>query len=200
MESNRRSKSEQARINGAKSKGPKTEEGRRRSKAANLKHGLYAASATVLDVESKDAFKLLRDAAFAQWRPRNPFEAQYVEEIADIAWRIARLRLCSTHESNVSIARLRQASEHPVGYMDAITKAELDGSTTHGSQSMLQRRINALVLNRTMVTAELRALRGVPMSGTTQDLLITQDLPAGTTQDFTHGDPRGTQENPEVTQ
>lgn len=196
MNSQKRSKSDQARINGAKSKGPKTEEGRRRVRTANLRHGLYAANATVLDIESKDAFKLLRDAAFAQWRPRNTFEAQYVEEIADVSWRIARLRLCATHESNVSIARLRQAAEHPVAYMDAVTKAELDGSTSHGSQSMLQRRISALILNRTMITAELRVLRGVPLSGTSQDLLITQDLPAGTSQDWTRQNPAETHDNP----
>lgn len=199
MESTKRSKADQARINGARSKGPKTEEGRRRARTANLKHGLYAANATVLDVESKDAFKLLRDAAFAQWRPRNPFEAQYVEEIADCSWRIARLRLCATHESNVSITRLRQAAEQPIGYMDAITRAELDGSTAHGAQLMLQRRVNALILNRTMVTAELRALRGVPMSGTSQDLLITQDLPLGTSHGQTRGIPPETQNTAEKT-
>lgn len=102
-----------AREKGAKSKGPKTRVGRRR----------------------------VRAAAFAQWRPRNPFEGQYVDGIAGCSWRTARLRLCATHEVNVSIPRLRQAAEHPV---------------------------NALILNRTMVTAELRALRGVPVLGTSQ--------------------------------
>jgi len=182
METKQHSKSEQARINGAKSKGPNSAEGRRRIAEANHKHGLYSVNATVLDVESKEAFQILRDAAFAQWRPRNAFESQYVEEIADCSWRIARLRLCATHEGNTSIKRLRQAAEHPVTQMDALTKAELDASSVQGAQSMLQRRISALILNRSVVTAELRSLRGVPVLGITQDSLQTQDLPDGITQ------------------
>jgi hypothetical protein len=180
------SKEERARIareNGAKSRGPKTEAGRRRIAQANSKHGLYAVSATVLDIESLEAFNVLRDAAFAQWNPRNAFESQYVEEIADCSWRIARLRLCATHQGNVSIKQLRQAADHPISNMDAITKTELDGSTVQGPQSMLQRRVNALILNRTMITADLRALRGVPVLGITQEALQTQDLPVGITQE-----------------
>jgi len=172
-----------ARENGAKSKGPKTEAGRRRIAQANSKHGLYAVSATVLDIESLVAFNVLRDAAFAQWNPRNAFESQYVEEIADCSWRIARLRLCATHQGNVSIKQLRQAADHPISNMDAITKTELDGSTVQGPQSMLQRRVNALILNRTMITADLRALRGVPVLGITQETLQAQDLPVGITQE-----------------
>ena len=179
METTKRSKSEQARINGAKSKGPKTEEGRRSSGARHFKHGLYAVNATVLDIESREAFKILRDAAFAQWRPRNPFEAQYVDEIADCSWRIARLRLCATHESNVSIVRLREAAEYPVNYLDAITKAEIDASTPLGAQTVIQRRIDALIRNRTHISAELKALQNVSSMGRTQETLQTQELPAG---------------------
>jgi hypothetical protein len=179
------SKEERARIareNGAKSRGPKTEAGRRRIAQANSKHGLYAVSATVLDIESHEAFNVLRDAAFAQWNPRNAFESQYVEEIADCSWRIARLRLCATHQGNVSIKQLRQAADHPISNMDAITKTELDGSTVQGPQSMLQRRVNVLILNRTMITADLRALRGVPVLGITQETLQAQALPVDITQ------------------
>jgi hypothetical protein len=189
MSRHNRSKAEQARINGAKSRGPKTIEGRRRIALANRKHGLYATTSTVLDVESKEAFQVLRDAAFAQWRPRNAFEAQYVEEIADCSWRIARLRLCATHESNVSIARLREAAEHPLNWKDAVTKTELDGSTPQGAQTLLQRRVNALVMNRAMMSAELRALLGASMTGITQDLLQTQELPAGLSLGITHENP-----------
>jgi hypothetical protein len=195
MDTNKRSKSEQARINGAKSKGPKTEAGRRRSGARHFKHGLYAVNATVLDIESRDAFKILRDAAFAQWRPRNPFEAQYVEEIADCSWRIARLRLCATHESNVSIVRLREAAEHPVNYLDAIAKAEIDASSPQGAQTVIQRRVNALMRNRTLLTAELKSLQNVISMGRTQETLQTIELPAGFFQNTTDGNQPETQPN-----
>jgi hypothetical protein len=145
-------------------------------------------------------FRVLRDAAFAQWRPRNAWEAQYVEEIADCSWRIARLRLCASHDSNVSIKRLRQAAEHPLQWMDAVTQTEVAASTANGAQTLLQRRVNALIGNRLKVTAELRALQNVISLGTSQDLLITQDLPAGTSQEIPHGDPLETQNNPALTQ
>src|SRR6187549_3090609 len=181
-----------ARENGAKSKGPKTEAGRRRIAEKNTKHGLYAVSATVLDVESHEAFALLRDAAFAQWRPRNPFESQYVEEIADCSWRIARLRLCATHQGNHSIKQIRQAAEHPLTVIDAITKAELDASTTEGAQTLLQRRVTTLVRNRIQVTNELRKLQNVISLGITQETLQAMDLPAGITQEC----PSATEGNP----
>jgi len=189
-------RAEISRRNGAKSKGPKTETGRRRIAAANRTHGLYAVDATVLDVESQEAFNLIRDAAIAQWQPRNAFESQYVEEIADCSWRIARLRNCATHQGNTAIRQFRQSSDTATNSMDAVTKTEIDGSSPQGAQSLLQRRINSLILNRSMVTAELRALRGVPVLGITQQTLQTQDLPSGITQPGTQRNPLEPRENP----
>ena len=189
-------RAEIARRNGAKSKGPKTQAGRRRMAESKRKHGLYAVDATVLDVESQEAFNLIRDAAIAQWQPRNAFESQYVEEIADCSWRIARLRNCATHQGNTAIRQFRQSSGTPTNNMDAVATTEIDGSSPQGAQSLLQRRINSLILNRSMVTAELRALRGVPVLGTTQQTLQTEDLPVGTTQLETQRNPLEPRKNP----
>ena len=52
-------KSETARINGAKSKGPKSPETRAKSAANSLRHGLTAVSTITLDCESPDEFKKL---------------------------------------------------------------------------------------------------------------------------------------------
>jgi hypothetical protein len=166
-----------ARENGAKSKGPNTEAGRRAVADANTKHGLYRMDATVLEIESKEAFNHLRDAAFAQWAPRTAFEAQYVEELVDCSWRIARLRHVATHETNLAVRRLRQSVDRPIRCADAISKVELDGSTPQGPQPMIQRRINSLIMNRTMIASELRAMKGVSVVGATHKKLQAQDLP-----------------------
>ncbi len=200
MSDHKPTKAEQARINGAKSKGPKTEAGRQRSAAAKFKHGLYAVNASVLDIESREAFNVLRDAAFAQWSPRNPFEAQYVEEIADCSWRIARLRLCATHENNVSIIRLRQAATKSIRYLDAITKAEVESSSLNGPQIVIQRRVDALIRNRQAVSAELRALKSVISLGRTNDVLKLQELPAGFNPDSPHQTLPDSHTNQEETQ
>jgi hypothetical protein len=61
--------------------------------------------------------------------------------------------------------------------LDAITKAELDAGTTEGAQTLLQRRVTALVRNRMQVTNELRKLQNVISLGITQQTLQTQGLP-----------------------
>ena len=50
-------RSEQARINGAKSRGPKAQEGRLRSANARRKHGIYAVNNSTDDL--LDAYALL---------------------------------------------------------------------------------------------------------------------------------------------
>jgi len=48
------SRSEQARVNGAKSKGPKTEEGKAKCAKANITHGAYAARVSTLPFEDQE--------------------------------------------------------------------------------------------------------------------------------------------------
>lgn len=173
------SRSEQARLNGARSRGPKTLEGRLRIARANRKHGLYAKSSTLLNIESREAFEHLRQAALNLWTPRNPYEAQYVEELADCCWRIARLRLAATNELNVSIERLCQAAESRIPWENAVSKSEAEGSAAHGAQTLIQRRVSSLIANRSKITLDLLRLKTLSFSGITQDPLQTRELPSG---------------------
>lgn len=186
-----------ARENGAKSNGPKTEAGRRRIGAANRKHTDLRVNTSVLDIESLTSFNHLRDAAFAQYRPRNVFEAQYVDEIVDCTWRISRLRACCTNETNVAIRRRRESIDRPINYVDAITEAELDGSSISGAQSIMQRRINSLIANRAMITAELLRVRGVQSIEITQQLLTGKELPIGITNQTPYPDQPDTNPEPD---
>ena len=83
-------KSETARINGAKSQGPVTEEGKARSSANSRKHGLTSAH-LILPGESKEDFELLLADYRDQFQPQSAVEADLVEQMAISRWRLCRL-------------------------------------------------------------------------------------------------------------
>jgi hypothetical protein len=169
-------RAEISRRNGAKSKGPKTEEGRRRVADANTTHGVYRISATVLDVENHARFNQLRDATFAHWAPRDMIEEQFVEELADYSWRINRLLLSATVDTNSAIERLQQRIPAPIRTSAAISIVEVEASSPQGSQQMIQRRLNALIANRAAVLRELRAMKADKVLDITQSAFQIQDL------------------------
>ena len=69
-------KSESARINGAKSHGPKTEAGRQRSSQNALKHGLTAQT-LVLPTEDPDEFNQLLTSCLDQFQPDGPADSTW---------------------------------------------------------------------------------------------------------------------------
>lgn len=175
-------RAEISRRNGAKSKGPKTEEGRRRVADANTTHGVYRATATVLNIEDQTGFDQLREATFARWGPRDMLEAQFVEELVDYTWRIKRLLLSATTDTNNAIEQLRQRASAPIRALSALSIAEVEASSPQGSQQMIQRRLNALIANRAAVLRELRALRTDQVLEITQPVLQINDLDGNPSQ------------------
>jgi len=93
------------RRNGAKSRGPKTEEGKAISRANALKHGLRAEKMLVLSNESEENFDALLEACHAHFDPSNAFEAELVHEIAAARW---RLRRAWTVETNILDTQMHQ--------------------------------------------------------------------------------------------
>jgi hypothetical protein len=91
------SKSDAARANGAKSKGPTTPEGKGRSSKNALKHGLTAQFET-LPGESQEDFDALLDSHQAHYQPASVLEHELVRTLAITRWRLRRI---PTLESNV---------------------------------------------------------------------------------------------------
>jgi len=89
-------KSETARINGAKSHGPVTPEGKARSAANSRRHGLAAAS-IVIPGESAEDFQLLLAGYIDQFQPQTAVEAGLVELMAAARWRLRRLLAIETN-------------------------------------------------------------------------------------------------------
>jgi hypothetical protein len=73
-------KSETARANGAKSRGPTTPEGKERSSRNSLKHGLTAGTGNIrLDCEDPHEFEENFDKLFRIHEPATPAENDIVE-------------------------------------------------------------------------------------------------------------------------
>jgi hypothetical protein len=83
-------RAEASRKNGAKSRGPKTPEGKARSAQNALKHGLRAQKYVVLPEEDADEFAELQAAMVAELAPVGALQTVLARRVAVAAWRLAR--------------------------------------------------------------------------------------------------------------
>jgi hypothetical protein len=78
-----------ARANGAKSRGPKTPEGKAVSSMNALRHGLTA-SRPILPGESQESFEALLKDYMEEWEPEGPAEIDLVHRMVVSKWREQR--------------------------------------------------------------------------------------------------------------
>jgi hypothetical protein len=94
---------EASRINGAKSRGPTSPEGKAVSKFNGLKHGLRAEQ-IVLPGEDPAEFEAERKGWMDDWKPQSHTRAVLVERAAIVSWRLRR-------SVRVEAARLRELAD-----------------------------------------------------------------------------------------
>ena len=97
-------RAETARINGAKSNGPATPDGRAISSRNSLRHGLTA-KAVVLETESQDEFAALLDSFLDRFHPADPVEQELVETMAAARWRLRRLYTIESRILEIELVR-----------------------------------------------------------------------------------------------
>ncbi len=83
-------RSDAARRNGARSKGPVTPEGKLISSQNARKHGLFAEAVTI-DGECTEAFTVLHASLFERLQPEGPIEIALVENMVMCRWRQMRI-------------------------------------------------------------------------------------------------------------
>jgi hypothetical protein len=83
-------RSEASRRNGAKSRGPKSPEGKARSAQNALKRGLRAQKYLVLPEEDADEFAGLEAAMIEELAPVGALQTVLARRVAVAAWRLAR--------------------------------------------------------------------------------------------------------------
>ena len=79
-----------SRVNGAKSSGPRTPEGKARSSMNAVRHGLTAQSA-VLPGEDRAALDELSRGLLAQLRPADPLQRVLAERVVALTWKLRRV-------------------------------------------------------------------------------------------------------------
>ena len=124
-------KSEAARINGAKSRGPVTEDGKRRSSTNALRHGLTASrdKAFVCQNESQPGWDSLYDDLIARFDPVGQIELDLIAELAHARW---RLRRCCAIETGVLDAEMdRQSADLESRYEAVDDSARLAFAFSH---------------------------------------------------------------------
>lgn len=80
-----------SRINGNKSQGPKTIEGKLISSKNAVKHGIFSALTVIPNVESEELWKRHRTAFVDDLKPVGALEEMLVERIALLSWRLSRV-------------------------------------------------------------------------------------------------------------
>src|SRR5579859_4018034 len=97
-------KSETARINGAKSRGPTTPEGKEISSRNAIKHGLTAGNGNILlDSEDPAQFDEVFKKLLEIHNPATPAERDIVEEMFAARWRSRRMWTIETGLLNAEI-------------------------------------------------------------------------------------------------
>ena len=108
-------KSETARLNGAKSRGPKTAAGLEKSSRNALKHGFRSAKLIILDPKDSAEFQRILDGLVGLHRPATPAEKYQVDRMAAAEWRIRRLGAIqsSLFTAEISRQKTKDPSAHP---------------------------------------------------------------------------------------
>jgi hypothetical protein len=107
-------KSETARANGAKSRGPTTAEGKEKSSRNAIKHGLTAGNGNILlDSEDPDQFDEVLNKLVGIHEPATPAEQDIVEEMVACRWRTRRMWTIETGLLNAEILAQAAKSDTP---------------------------------------------------------------------------------------
>ena len=112
--------SEQSRLNGAKSKGPITIDGKARSSRNAIKHGFAATINNVISIEEEPEFQLHLEGFRASFHPQCYVEQTLVDELASIGWRKARLVATETAliDCQISIQKDKLEELYPLCSQD----------------------------------------------------------------------------------
>lgn len=163
-------RAEQARINGAKSTGPKTPEGLKTAQTATLKHGLYATEETLKASIDPEAFEALRQKYQRIWAPPDEYTAERVDDLAFARWDLNRLQLARRNEitelyrqtnSVIDTEVLASASGSIIERLDArIRRQQLTISRLEKDILRLKKQLNAE--GPSQESPEIRESTGLP--------------------------------------
>jgi len=117
-------RAQSSRINGAKSKGPTSESGKRTCSQNAVKHGMYTGR-VVLSNESQEIYDRIKALYLECWQPVDLFEYEQVETLINCRWRIRRLEAVETATVHLTVLEQRAAVETKLSNVDPRTEQAL---------------------------------------------------------------------------
>ena len=134
----------------------------------------------VLPDEDRSVFDDLLADAKVQFQPRNFFESQLVEEVVELTWQINRLRYLVTAHVNAAMIDRRRKIAGPTRIDQDKLAGETGGSTPNGAITVLERRSNRFIQQRSKIMADLDRLKKTPIPlGPTREPKKTKDIEPG---------------------
>ena len=130
------SRAEASRLNGAKSRGPKTENGRRASSLNAIKHGLTAET-VVLPNESEEEYEAALSDYLLHFAPANQPEADLVRQLASASWRLARYTAIETSLFDIQMEKDREYVDQKWKSVDETVRLALAFESLSGQHSPL---------------------------------------------------------------
>ncbi len=100
------------RRNAQKSTGPRTPEGKAVVRYNALKHG-FRARTVLAPGENFEEYDEFRQGFYDQWKPANPTETAFVEQVATAFWRLDRVRRIEAEMMEDDIERCRERWNNP---------------------------------------------------------------------------------------
>src|SRR5436305_10812394 len=113
-----------SRLNGQKSQGPKTAEGKAISARNAIKHGLNSAS-VVLWCEKKEKYLASLEDFTAEWQPETITELELVTALADAQWQLKRLTAIRTASIDLEMDRAEKSFREDFSASDEPTRPPL---------------------------------------------------------------------------
>jgi hypothetical protein len=166
-------RAESARINGAKSKGPKTPEGIKNAKTASVQHGLYATQDTLGHLIDKELYDDFASEMVALWQPSNAYIARRVNQLVANLWEIDRLLA----------VRREYLADAFTGTATTVLDMEILLSSKGDIINRLDVRLRRLNLEVSRLESDiLRLKKHFATAGPSQDSLKTNDEPETTPQ------------------
>ena len=160
-------RAESARINGAKSQGPKTPEGLLKARTSSLTHGLFANEETLKASVSQEGFLKLRENFYKYWKPEDEYIATRVDELTFAHWELARLM-------RVRRSELAELHANTGGVLQAELEACKPGSLVYRLEVRINRHQSTISrLERDI----MRLKKFAAIQGPSQESLKTNDEP-----------------------
>lgn len=170
-----------SRANGAKSHGPITPEGKKRSSQNALDHGLFA-KCVLLDGEGIEEFEVLMQAHLDRFQP-DKVELCVIEQMCAAQWRLGRVMTMETQALNKQLA-LQPAGANPYPLADAFAAAAASPAMAllqryeSRLQLIYQRAIRSLKLLRTIEAGPNETAKNEPNPSAEHSEPVQSDPPS----------------------